>query len=424
MYERAIVALPATQHLWLQYGRYLETALPKIHGVVLAAYARACRDCPWVGALWERRLRALQRRAEAGVAEARAQHEVVYREACASGAQTPDELAALILARLHALRCQGRAGPLQAAYDEALAALQSRFPEELDLALSLTSFAAEALAQVEGDGAPQTADGPPAARRVWEACLRSGQGRRLAPWTEAIAFELRRGQVAKARGLYRRAHSRRLEDGGQPVLCSQWLAFEGLHGSGADHLAATLKAEPIIEAAAQAAWAAAQQAEPAPLSEEEALERRRANDPNYNKRKARGEEAERKEDGRDARPKRARTAASPEPSAEPASPPPPRHVAFVKHLADSVGEAEIRSLFQQCGGILDVRLGTNPKTHKSKVGAAGGDSDGLGSRMNACVSHGRRFFARKGISNPRFFPTFNQNQYFSQKITGLCVCGI
>mgnify|MGYP001807000314 CR=1 FL=1 len=58
-----MAAFPLTHSLWLQYGQYMETAaagkLPK--DKVNAVYERATRNCAWVGAVWERCLRALDR---------------------------------------------------------------------------------------------------------------------------------------------------------------------------------------------------------------------------------------------------------------------------------------------------------------------------------------------------------------------------
>lgn len=53
LYERAIAKFPVTHLLWLQYTLYLEfhLAVPKI---LNAVYARALRNCPWVGELWTR----------------------------------------------------------------------------------------------------------------------------------------------------------------------------------------------------------------------------------------------------------------------------------------------------------------------------------------------------------------------------------
>ena len=53
VYERMLAVFPVTHYLWLQYGRYLEAHL-RAPGVTSRVYARAVRNCPWVGELWGR----------------------------------------------------------------------------------------------------------------------------------------------------------------------------------------------------------------------------------------------------------------------------------------------------------------------------------------------------------------------------------
>lgn len=53
MYERALAKFPVTHVLWLQYGHYLEQHL-NVTSTVKRVYARAVRNCPWVGSLWTR----------------------------------------------------------------------------------------------------------------------------------------------------------------------------------------------------------------------------------------------------------------------------------------------------------------------------------------------------------------------------------
>lgn len=60
-YERAVAAFPVTSELWMQYGRYIETHLRSIPGLVSLVYDRALRNCYWVGALWARAIRAAAR---------------------------------------------------------------------------------------------------------------------------------------------------------------------------------------------------------------------------------------------------------------------------------------------------------------------------------------------------------------------------
>ena len=45
-----------------------------------------------------------------------------------------------------------------------------------------------------------------------------------------IAMERSRRNVREARSLYKRCHSRRLQDGGQAAICVAWLRFEREEG--------------------------------------------------------------------------------------------------------------------------------------------------------------------------------------------------
>lgn len=369
------MVFPVTHHLWLQYARYLETTLPSIHKLILEVYKRASRNCPWVGVIWERRLRAVHRAIENGCSEPAnllEEHARVYQEACVAGVQTLDELISIVLARGHLLRQMGHWQELHAVLEQAENMFQERFPGQLDYTLSLPVFVAEAMVERSEPPEDKLLE---KSRAVWEQVLRSPLGRQMAPWAEAISFEVRRGAIQKARSLYKRCHSRRLEDGGQPVLCRAWLNFETLYGLAADYLAAALKVEPILAEAeaTTAAVAAADPKERVPaLTREQQLEKRRAHDPHY-KRKAVDAVEEESSGARDKRPKHTEEEISEKLVDQhtvaplPSKPVATRHIAFVKHLANSVGEKEVRELFKDCGTVLDVRLGFNPKTKQSKV---------------------------------------------------------
>lgn len=52
-----MAVFPVTAYLWAAYGRSLEERLRGVPGVISAVYARAVRNCPWVGLLWARCVR-------------------------------------------------------------------------------------------------------------------------------------------------------------------------------------------------------------------------------------------------------------------------------------------------------------------------------------------------------------------------------
>ena len=49
-------------------------------------------------------------------------------------------------------------------------------------------------------------------------------------WAGYIAMERSRRNVREARSLYKKCHSRRLQDGGQAAICEAWLRFEREQG--------------------------------------------------------------------------------------------------------------------------------------------------------------------------------------------------
>jgi hypothetical protein len=64
--ERALVRFPVTVELWKELAWQMEAAGGAgVDAAAAAVYARATRNCPWCGALWAGRLRALERLAEA-----------------------------------------------------------------------------------------------------------------------------------------------------------------------------------------------------------------------------------------------------------------------------------------------------------------------------------------------------------------------
>lgn len=69
-----------------------------------------------------------------------------------------------------------------------------------------------------------------AARKVWEDALKTGVGRYAEAWIAAADFERAQRNIREARGVYRRAHSRRFEEGGQYSVCTAWLRFEREEG--------------------------------------------------------------------------------------------------------------------------------------------------------------------------------------------------
>lgn len=406
VFERSLAMFPVTVELWYQYTRYLEAHL-RIPGIIQGVYCRAVRNCPWVGELWARRLRALER----GKAEQK-EIQAVYEAALKAGLQGPEDYLGILLARADYLRRQLPPGaPLS---PEPLERLRAHFksswelmsecsPAYLDLSLRLPAYWSHWEVHV--------AKAPSEARAVWENLLKGPYGRYYEVWSAYVNMERSLRNISEARAIFRRGYSRKMEAAGQVALCMDWLRFEREEGSVEDYFSASLKVEPILaEATAQAAAAAVDpqtlaEAKAAvnhvpQLTKEEVVARRREKDPNFKMPASKSvshkrvrDEAHPAEDGQEAKRQDVKdhivdkapivqdqqhvdgTDAAMEEA--PADTPHHEHqeqrtphtvrghrdsdnTVFVKHLAMSVTEGDLRGIFEPCGGLLSVRLMKKP----------------------------------------------------------------
>lgn len=375
IYERAIAAFPVTHVLWLQYGRYCETAQSIPPQVTESVYRRGTRNCPWVGEIWARLLRLQER---TGATEE--QHAATYAAALHVGLGTGDDCLAVVLARADALRRRGTAAALQlrTVFTDGSQLLASKYPDFYDLRQQLTAYWARW--EASGGGGQGVSSG----RQVWDAAVSGAAGRYADTWLGFAAFEQRFGDNESTRAVFERAMQRKLDAAGLVAVAQAWIQFEREHGSAEEHLAACIKAEPVVAAAEAAAAAAiASHAEghevSKPLSKEEAKALRQQKDPNF-KRPRDGEPAERPAKKAKAVKEAAPQVAEPAEAAEAngrgpsieeqsgAGAPrrPPSAVAFVKHLADDVDEAALRELFASCGEIINLFIKKDKDTGRSR----------------------------------------------------------
>ncbi|KAF8058134.1 sart3 [Scenedesmus sp. PABB004] len=423
LYERALAAFPVTAELWAQYGRYLEAEL-KVPRLINKAYARAVRNCPWVGSLWSSALRAHER-----LDGPDAEHEAMAERALAAGLQGPEDYIAVLLARADALRRALPAPGPGAAGSEAAARLRAWFgrardtmaaaaPDAPDRALRLPGYWAHCEGALLGDRG--------AMRAVWEDTVKGPLGRYAETWLAWAAMERSLRELGAARSLFKRAYSRKYEAGGQVALAYEWMKFEREEGSAEELFAASLKVDPIIEEARAAAAAAAHQPAAAQsraaaagkqLTREEVRAMRRANDPNYKERKPgtkrdHGGEpvAPPPADGGAAAPagKRSRGAGGGDADMADAGRggvlPPERpvytdeHTVFVKGMGFDVAEDDLRRLFEGLG-VKSVRIGKDKFTGAARgfayVEFESDDGVAKASEKDGQVLNGRRLFIAK-----------------------------
>eukprot|EP00850_Spirogloea_muscicola_P017562 SM000152S01550 [mRNA] locus=s152:171737:176447:- [translate_table: standard] len=270
LYERAVAAIPVNHDLWFQYTAYLDNSLKacvtsqplpailpwlgaaayvvcldrtcdhadrawtwvvdlagQVHSVIVGAYSRAVRNCPWVGGLWSRYLLALER-----ASASEDSISTVFEQALQAGVQGADEITEIFLTRADNLRRRASCETLEQStqtlrllaqtLQRAHRHLDANFPGHVDRSLPVIGY----WAHVELDLAKDLA----AARGVWEELVKT-RGWMTEAWQQYIAMEERLGNLKDVRSLYKRCYSRRLEGSGTEYICAAWVRFEREHGS-------------------------------------------------------------------------------------------------------------------------------------------------------------------------------------------------
>ena len=255
-HERAVAAFPATAWAWLRAGRAVERAAPSTPAAAAALYRRATRNCPWVGAIWARALRAEERCAGEGGPLGDA-FDALSAAADAAPLTSPDDILDVGLARIDALRRRADWARVRQAWEGLAATLKARCPAWVDANGALTSYRARTELDAGGDDAPSRA------LAAWADAASTPAAGHADFWIARGAWAADWVSVDAARATFSSAVGRRLAGGGAAAVAAAWLRVEREHGSAADHLAACLRAEPVLEAAATAAAAAAETRAPA-----------------------------------------------------------------------------------------------------------------------------------------------------------------
>jgi len=272
IYERAIAAFPVTHFLWLQYGWSLESLQLSVQAEYaerywagLEIYDRACRNCPWVGEIWARRIR-LQERSGA----TQDVLDLTYSEAMKAGLQGAEDIIMVALSRVDSLRRSlqremqklndsevphdvpttpnSLKKRLRTVFMATTDLLSSQYPYYFDPEMRLTKY--WACCEINFSGLQNGLDSCQAAREIWEDALKRGVGGRYADtWLHFVHFERRYGESPeRVRALFQRCYTLNLENEGQRSVCQAWLRFEGEEGSEEDYFNAWVKVEPFLSA--------------------------------------------------------------------------------------------------------------------------------------------------------------------------------
>lgn len=225
IYERALAAFPVTHTLWLRYGSFLEKKKKHFESID-KLYHRATRNCPWLGILWEKRIRAaaLYEKDVSCV-------QSIYEQALQAGLQSEEDYMVVLLAWLDFLRCdywkrktQKEAvsfEPLDSAFQYALSLMQSYFPKYLDNRFRIERYWAESWITIGQDIEK--------ARAIWETRIEASKSVAdcYEAWMAYIRMETTEKHHGPARKLYSRAFNALSNADAKYALVLDWLRHEG-----------------------------------------------------------------------------------------------------------------------------------------------------------------------------------------------------
>lgn len=220
LYERALAAFPVTTYLWQAYAYYMQDHI-KVPAATNSVYSRALRNCPWVGSLWANALRALELHSTCD----EQQHASLYSAALQAGLQTAEDYMEVVLARLDGLRHMSTDSvqALRRGFQQAAELMKTYFPEYLDCSLRLHAYWADCELHIGKNAA--------GAEAMWEEVLKGPMARYIEPWIAYVTMLVSSENHAQARRIFKRGHSRNMQENGQVYLCEAWLRFEREHGT-------------------------------------------------------------------------------------------------------------------------------------------------------------------------------------------------
>jgi hypothetical protein len=395
IYERALAAFPVTEFLWLRYGRYVEASQANLQNSSKSSlsaaeglYKRALRNCPWVGELWARLIRVIERNIDQEEASRQKALENIYSKAMEAGLQGPNDVTTVVLAYLDTLRRDNNIEKFRAVCSSAREWLLSRYqglPDAVAGSRRLTQYWADCEDDLHNG------------RKAWEGLLKyNTHSKDVESWLQYAEYE-RRANSKEASNVYKRCFEH-ANPGPEKIAAGQaWLRFEQEAGSAKDYFATWLTVEPLLETAQLHAWSepametgnktdAQTGGDPKINDKEDIKVKRQENDPNYKKRRQDDSETHKAEKS-SKKPKTEREKTGHKGKGTSQTQSYQSHIAFVKHLPDSADEGALREVFGHCGSIPRIKMGMNKATNKHR-GFAYIHFDSLHGLEEACKLNG------------------------------------
>uniref|UniRef100_A0A673GR23 Squamous cell carcinoma antigen recognized by T-cells 3 n=1 Tax=Sinocyclocheilus rhinocerous TaxID=307959 RepID=A0A673GR23_9TELE len=271
IFERALAENCLVPDLWIKYTTYLDRQL-KIKDLVLSAYERAVRNCPWTMGLWKSYLLALERH--------EADHQTmtdVFEKALNAGFIQATDYVEIWQSYLDYLRRRvdfkwsRELDELRAAFARSLDYLkqdvEERFSESGDLSCTIMQI----WARIEALHCKNMQK----ARELWDSIMTKGNAKHANMWLEYYNLERSYGDASHCRKALHRAVQ--CTSDYPEHVCDVLLNFERVEGSLEDWDAAVQKTETKINRVnEQRARVAEKEALQARQEEEKAEHRRKA----------------------------------------------------------------------------------------------------------------------------------------------------
>uniref|UniRef100_A0A672T8E7 Squamous cell carcinoma antigen recognized by T-cells 3-like n=1 Tax=Sinocyclocheilus grahami TaxID=75366 RepID=A0A672T8E7_SINGR len=274
IFERALAENCLVPDLWIKYTTYLDRQL-KIKDLVLSAYERAVRNCPWTMGLWKSYILALERH--------KADHQTmtdVFEKALNAGFIQATDYVEIWQSYLDYLRRRvdfkwsRELDELRAAFARSLDYLkqdvEERFSESGDLSCTIMQI----WARIEALHCKNMQK----ARELWDSIMTKGNAKHANMWLEYYNLERSYGDASHCRKALHRAVQ--CTSDYPEHVCDVLLNFERVEGSLEDWDAAVQKTETKINRVNE---------QRARVAEKEALQARQEEDKAENRRKAKAD---------------------------------------------------------------------------------------------------------------------------------------
>eukprot|EP00890_Picochlorum_soloecismus_P000020 jgi/Picsp_1/1018/NSC_04502-R1_squamous cell carcinoma antigen recognized by t-cells 3-like len=355
MFERAIVEFPVADKLWREYLHFAG-CLEDLD--ISDVYERALRNCPWVGEIWASYIHYVERK-RVGLKDLLTQIDGIYQRGLLYLQHIPLELQHATLAFVDALRHQGGQNitRIRSVFQEAREYMKRS--STFDPEQRLTSYWAKCEAVLGTSDSEAQSVNLQAGMSVWEnvldeSCIDSLYS---STWLYYINFLARFGaSIESRRNIFQRALSKSSRGAEELLLIAQqWVRLEQEEGTCDSYFQAFNHCHPIFKQAENSAFQAMLAYEQSQMESKNAQKARQKNDPNF-KRKS----DERNDDRPTKKAKREKIRKDNASSNT--------LIVFVKHLAPNITEQDLLNEFMErdCGNELDVTIGRDPKTNRSK----------------------------------------------------------